>query len=355
MIHVTRLNHTPVVLNCDLIEQIETTPDTVISMTTGQKIMVLESTEEIIERVRRFRHSIVTDVPARSAARRIIVMANSKPANKTSSRPDLASIGGILLALGGIIGGLILDGGKVSDIKQVTAAMVVLGGTIGAVMITTPLGVLIGAAKSIGSIFFEKAQPMAQIMEDIVGYATQARKQGIVSLEQQAATIQDPFLKKALNLAVDGMEMSQIRSIMELEIGLVEQRGEAEAKAFEAAGGYAPTIGIIGAVMGLMQVMKNLANIDEVGKGIASAFVATVYGVGVANLFFLPAAGKLKARLANSVQLREMMLDGVLAIVEGLNPKLIRTKLDAYVVRPAGKKSAAKKPSGAGEAVPAEG
>jgi chemotaxis protein MotA len=261
-----------------------------------------------------------------------------------------------LLALGGILGGLILDKGKVTDVMQVTAAMVVFGGTIGAVMLTTPLDILIGAAKSIGSVFFEKSQPMAATLDDIIAYATQARKQGIVSLEQQAASIEDPFLRKALNLAVDGMETSQIRAIMELEITHLELRGEAEAKAFEAAGGYAPTIGIIGAVLGLMQVMKNLANIDEVGRGIASAFVATVYGVGAANLLFLPAAGKLKARLASAVQLREMMLDGVLAIVEGLNPKLIRTKLDAYVASPSGaKKAAEKKPKAAGAAVAAEG
>jgi chemotaxis protein MotA len=280
---------------------------------------------------------------------------NPKPAKKGGSSPDFGTIGGLLLAFGGIIGGLVLDGGKVSDLKQVAAALVVLGGTVGATMVSTPLKVVIGAAKSIGSLFFQQAQPMAAVMEDIISYATQARKQGIVSLEQQAATISDPFLRKALNLAVDGMEMSQIRSIMELEIGLLEHHGEAEAKVFETAGGYAPTIGIIGAVMGLMQVMKNLANIDEVGRGIASAFVATVYGVGVANLIFLPAAAKLKARMAAAIELREMMLDGVLGIVEGLNPKLIRTKLDAYVTHPEGKKKPAKKESAAGAAVAAEG
>lgn len=269
-------------------------------------------------------------------------MANAK--KKTSSRPDFASIGGIILAVGGILGGLILDGGKVQDVKQVTAAMIVFGGTIGAVLVTTPLAVVLGAVKKLGSIFMNNAPPVAQTIDSIIGYATQARKQGIVSLEQEAEKIADPFLRKALNLAVDGMELSQIRGIMDLEIELMEQRGEAEAKAFESAGGYSPTIGIIGAVLGLMQVMKNLANIDEVGRGIAAAFVATVYGVGAANLFFLPAAGKLKARLKDAVQLRELMLEGVLAIVEGLNPKLIRLKLDAYVVVPEKKKPEKKKP-----------
>jgi len=282
-------------------------------------------------------------------------MANPQPKKTASSRPDLASIGGVVVALGGILGGLILDGGKVTELKQVTAFMIVIGGTVGAVMLTTPLEVLIGAIKKLGSIFFEKAQPVAETIEEIIRQATQARKQGIVSLEQEAAKIQDPFLRKALNLAVDGMEMNQIRSIMELEIELMEQRGEAEAKAFEAAGGYSPTMGIIGAVMGLMQVMKNLANIDEVGRGIAAAFVATVYGLIAANIFFLPAGGKLKSRLRKEVQLRELMLQGVLAIVEGLNPKLIRTRLDAYLVQPATKAKAAPEPKAASQAAVAEG
>jgi chemotaxis protein MotA len=282
-------------------------------------------------------------------------MANPQPRKTSSLRPDLGSMGGLVLAVGGILGGLILDGGKVNDVKQITAAMIVFGGTIGAVMLTTPLEVLRGAVRKLGSIFFERAQPVAATIESLIGYATQARRQGIVSLEQEASKIEDPFLRKTLELAVDGMEMSQIRAVMELEIELLEQRGEAEAKAFEAAGGYSPTIGIIGAVLGLMQVMKNLANIDEVGRGIAAAFVATVYGVGAANLFFLPAGGKLKARLRAEVRLRELMLLGVLAIVEGLNPKLIRTKLEAYVVQPAPKRKAAREPQPASQTAAAEG
>jgi chemotaxis protein MotA len=268
-------------------------------------------------------------------------MADSQP-NKSRSRPDLGSIGGLLLAGGGILGGLILDGGKFSDIKQVNAGLIVLAGTIGAVMVATPMPVLIGAVRKLGSIFFETRQPLAETIETIIAYATKARKEGIVSLELEAEEIADPFLRKALNLAVDGKELSQIRGIMELELDLIEQRGEAEAKAYEAAGGYAPTIGIIGAVLGLIQVLKSLANIDEVGRGIASAFVATVYGVASANLLFLPAAAKLRARLQSEVQLRELMLEGVLAIVEGLNPKLIRIRLDAYLVpsKPPRKKAA---------------
>jgi chemotaxis protein MotA len=207
-------------------------------------------------------------------------------------------------------------------------------------------------------IFFDRAYTPDAVIEEIIEYATQARKQGIVSLEQQAASIQDPFLRKALNLAVDGIDMSQIRSIMELEITLLEQDGEMEAKVFESAGGYSPTIGIIGAVLGLIQVMKNLANIDEVGRGIAVAFVATVYGVASANLMFLPAANKLKARVREAVRIREVMLEGVLSIVEGLNPKLIRTKLEAYQKlqpAPSQKSKSKAKVEAAGEPVSVEG
>ena len=256
-------------------------------------------------------------------------MADAKR-KKPGGRPDLASLGGLVIAIGGIMIGLLLEGGKVADVKQFTAALIVLGGTLGAVMLTTPMGVLVRAARQLVPVFFVHAPSRSDMLEEIIEYATQARKNGIVSLEQQAATIQDPFLRKALTLAVDGIEMNLIRSIMELEITILEQDGDAEAKVYEAAGGYAPTVGIIGAVLGLIQVMKNLANIDEVGRGIAVAFVATVYGVGCANLLFLPVAAKMRARLQDAVRVREMMLEGVLSIVEGLNPKLIRTKLEAY-------------------------
>jgi chemotaxis protein MotA len=279
-----------------------------------------------------------------------------KPKSKAGgSRPDLFSIGGLVVALGGIMCGLIMDKGSFKDVQQFSAALIVVGGTLGAVMITTPMKVMLGAAGKIGAVFFEKSHTPEAIIEEIIGYAAQARKQGIVSLEQQANNIHDPFMKKALNLAIDGVEMNQLRSIMELEIVLMEQKGESEAKVFEAAGGYSPTIGIIGAVLGLMQVMKNLANIEEVGHGIATAFVATVYGVALANIFLLPAGNKLKARVKEEVHIRELALDGILSVVEGLNPKLIKTKLEAYAPpKPEGKKVKAKVEA-AGKPAPAEG
>jgi len=274
---------------------------------------------------------------------------------KSGRRPDLATLGGLVLALAGILGGLVLEDGKVKDVAQLTAAIIVLGGTLGAVMVTTPLSLLRSAASRLLTVFFETTHAPEAVVEQIIGYATKARKNGIVSLEDQTESIRDAFLRKALNLAVDGTDLQELRRMMELDIALEEHRGEAEAKVYEAAGGYAPTIGIIGAVLGLIQVMKHLTNIDEVGKGIAVAFVATVYGVASANLFFLPAGSKLRFRMQAAIQMRELMLEGVLGIAEGLNPKLIRIKLEAYAPPPPPRKTSKKSPEprAAGQPAPA--
>lgn len=268
-------------------------------------------------------------------------------------RPDLATLGGIVLALAGILGGLILEKGQLSDIVQGTAAMIVLGGTFGAVLVTTPLRVVLRAFRGLGKVFFEHANSTPQIIDSLIQYATKARKNGIVSLESEAAEIPDPFLRKALGLAVDGTDLQEMRKMMETDIVLAEQSIEAEAKVWEAAGGYAPTIGIIGAVMGLIQVMKHLEDIKEVGHGIAVAFVATVYGVGTANILFLPMANKLRARMRAASLMREMTLEGVIGIVEGLNPTLIRLKLTSYDDGPVPKKKRAAAPRTAAAAKPA--
>lgn len=246
------------------------------------------------------------------------------------TRPDLATLSGLVLAFGGIVGGLIMEGGKLKDITQLTAAIIVLGGTCGAVMVSTPMHLLWGAAQRLVHVILDKTEPPEAIIDELIGYAASARRNGLVSLEGDAMDIKDYFLRKALNLAVDGTDLQEIRGMMQLEIELSENQALAEARVFDCAGGYAPTIGIIGAVLGLIQVMKNLANIAEVGHGIAVAFVATVYGVGLANLVLLPAATKIKARIESETALKELKLEGVVAIVEGMNPKLIRNKLEAY-------------------------
>ncbi len=262
-------------------------------------------------------------------------MADPVPAPQKSklrsTRPDFASLLGLAVAGGGIVGGLLMERGSVTDIMQVSAAVIVLAGTLGAVLITSPLSAVFAAAKGLKDVFFESYVNTHEAIEEVIGYATKARKSSIISLEEDLDKISDPFLRKALTLAVDGTDIQELKQMMELEIAQSEKHAEAAAKVFESAGGYAPTIGIIGAVLGLIQVMKHLENIEEVGRGIAVAFVATVYGVAVANIFFLPAGNKLKSRIHADVAAKELLLEGVSSILEGMNPKLIRVKLEAFL------------------------
>jgi chemotaxis protein MotA len=245
---------------------------------------------------------------------------------------DKSTIGGIFLGLGGILVGLVLEGGRISQILQPTAAMIVLGGTLGAVMVQFPLSTVVQAFKALAWVFLDKAENPKHLVDILVRFAFGARKHGIVSLDSQLADVKDPFLKKALMLAVDGIEPEELRKMMELELDSQAERSEKIAHVFESAGGFAPTIGIIGAVLGLIQVMQHLSNIDEVGKGIAVAFVATIYGVGTANLLFLPCSGKLKIKGREEQVLREMALEGVISILEGMNPRMLETKLLGYML-----------------------
>src|SRR5215471_14823069 len=199
-----------------------------------------------------------------------------KPPQGGKRRLDLATIAGIAVAMAGIIGGLLLEKGSIKDVSQGTAAMIVLGGTLGAVLVTNPLHIVMRGFRGLADVFFEPANPFPEAIEQLIQYAAQARKNGIVSLEAEASRIADPFLRKGINLAVDGTDLNELRKMMETDIALAEHEAEAQAKVWESAGGYAPTIGIIGAVMGLIQVMKHLEDIKEVGHGIAVAFVATV-------------------------------------------------------------------------------
>ena len=244
-----------------------------------------------------------------------------------------SALSGIVIALAGIAVGLYLDGGKVGQILQPTAALIVFAGTLGAVMLQFPFNSVMEAAWQFIRIFIATKDPAQKIIEEIARYAAIARRNGVMSLDPELDLIKDPFLKKALTLAVDGTHSTELRQRMELEMDGEEDREDLIPKVFEAAGGYAPTIGILGAVIGLIQVMQRLENINEVGKGIAVAFVATIYGVGSANLLFLPCAGRIKIIMRRKQVLREMMLDGVLSIVEKTSPKAIESKLAAYLIR----------------------
>jgi chemotaxis protein MotA len=245
---------------------------------------------------------------------------------------DKASLCGVVLALGGVLAGLLLEGGNLGQILQPTAAMIVFGGTLGAVMLQVPLPIILLAFRQLGSVFVNPHRDQEAVIQQLVEYAHKARREGIVSLDAELGGIDDPFLKRSLMLAVDGTEPQELRKIMELEL---DNQAEYEVQVphvFESAGGFAPTIGIIGAVLGLIQVMQHLDKIDEVGRGIAVAFVATIYGVGSANLLYLPMAGKMKLRIRDEQIMREMTLEGVVSILEGMNPRMLETKLLGFLV-----------------------
>ena len=244
---------------------------------------------------------------------------------------DKSSLGGIALAVCGILAGLLLEGGNLGQVLQPTAAMIVLGGTIGAVMLQFPLATVLAAFRSLVRVFLERKKDGQAVIQEIVGFAQKARKEGIVSLDRDLEKVDEPFLKKSLMLAIDGTEPQELRKMMELELQNREEQEEKIPMVFEAAGGFSPTIGIIGAVLGLIQVMQHLDKMDEVGRGIAVAFVATIYGVGMANIIFLPSAGKLKIRIREEQVAREMMLEGVVSILEGLNPRMVETKLKSFL------------------------
>jgi chemotaxis protein MotA len=244
---------------------------------------------------------------------------------------DKATWGGMVLGVGGIVGGLLLEGGSLSQILQPSAALIVFGGTAGAVLIQFPLSVVFSALRRLVHVFFEpKLHAQARIQE-LVKFAKQARRSGIVSLDSELSKIADSFLRKSLMLAIDGMEPQEVRKMMELEMESQAEREEKIPQVFESAGGFSPTIGIIGAVLGLIQVMQHLDKIDEVGSGIAVAFVATVYGVGAANLVLLPSAGKLRIRIREEQIVREMTVEGVVLIQEGMNPRLLESRLLSFL------------------------
>lgn len=244
---------------------------------------------------------------------------------------DLGTILGILVAFIGILAGQAIEGGSVFQILQPTAAMIVFGGTLGAVMIAFPIAVIKQAASDLLHVFKEDTIEPTAVIDEVIKFTNKARREGIISLEKDAAGVKDEFFRKSIMMAVDGSEPKELRQTMEVELQYMEERGDHSAKVYEAAGGFAPTIGIIGAVLGLIQVMQHLDNIDEVGKGIAVAFVATIYGVASANIFFLPAAGKLKFKNRKKMIIKEMMLEGTLGILEGQNPRLIEGKLTSFL------------------------
>ncbi|MEW5943533.1 MAG: flagellar motor protein [Pseudomonadota bacterium] len=245
---------------------------------------------------------------------------------------DFISIIGLVMALAAILGGQVLEGGHVGSLLQVTAFVIVMGGTVGAVMLQSSPRVFLQAMKLAKWVVFPPKAEAQHLIEQVLAWSQTARKGGLLALEPAIEGLTDPFMQKGLQMLVDGAEPEKIREALEVEIGTYEEHQRQAAKVWEGAGGYAPTIGIIGAVMGLIHVMENLSDPAKLGGGIAVAFVATIYGVGSANLIFLPVSNKLKAIIAQEVVGREMLIEGLCSIANGENPRAIETKLQGYML-----------------------
>ncbi|MBI5634130.1 MAG: flagellar motor protein [Nitrospirae bacterium] len=244
---------------------------------------------------------------------------------------DRTSLTGIFLSIVAVIGGNYLEGGKISSILQPTAALIVFGGTLGATLLSSSTRDVIHAVMSIRDIFFEKKLDSEKFIADIMRFADLARKNGLIALEREIPRIEDPFFKKVMMLAVDRMAAKTLKETVDQENATYEDEKRRVAKIFDTAGGIAPTIGILGAVLGLIQVMENLSEPSRLGSGIAVAFVATVYGVGTANLLLIPISKKLLHRLNDEMALREMILEGVVGIQAGMNPHYLRERLRGFI------------------------
>lgn len=251
--------------------------------------------------------------------------------------PDKNTLFGVAIALLGVGIGSTLEGGSLAQLLQPTAALIVMGGTIGAVMVQFPSRILLQAFLQLKDVFLDAEPAPDHLVQHLLRYAYKARRDGLLSLDAELNKIKDPFLKDSLMLAIDGVKATDLRKMMELQLDYEGETDERIPKVFEAAGGFAPTFGIIGAVLGLIQVMQRLHDINEIGKGMAVAFVATIYGVGLANLLFLPWAGKLRIRLRERQVIQEMTLEAVLAIVEGVNPRALELQLNSYMAIPPGR------------------
>jgi chemotaxis protein MotA len=248
-----------------------------------------------------------------------------------SIRMDISTVVGLILCFGGFLGGFLMEGGKLASLVQLSAASIVFGGTFGAGITSAPLSHTIGLAGIIKNAFFRKQHNLLETIELFSKFAERARRDGLLVLEEDVRTLDNQFLKNGIQLVIDGTDTDLVKDILHTEVAFIEERHHAGAKYFENLGGFAPTFGIIGTVMGLVHVLGNLSDPGSLGPAIAAAFIATLYGVVSANALFLPLANKLKVANAEESMNMEMMIEGILSIQAGDNPRIVREKLSAFL------------------------
>lgn len=257
---------------------------------------------------------------------------------KTASTPtnqvrhlDLSLLAGIAIAIGAIIVGISCTGVGLAYFLQPTGAAIVLGGTLGVILITTPGHSLLHSLRRVIDLIAAPNVNREALIEEIISYARASRRGGIVSIDPLLKNTSNEFLRDALQLAVDVNNRAELESLLDTSLRMAERQGETDAKALEVAGGFAPTIGIMGTVVGLIEVLRQFSNLPAVGYGIGTAFVSTIYGLALANLLLLPAAHRIRSRVAESFETQELIMEGVLAIVDTVHPSLIRTRLNSFL------------------------
>ena len=253
---------------------------------------------------------------------------------------DILALVGSFLGVAFILVGQAMEGGNAGQLMQITAAFIVLGGTMGAVVLSFPAEDFKSALASVQTVYFGQSPDFEKLIQEITGYAQKARKEGVIVLEKEAKNASDPILQLGLEAVADGADPTMVRDMMETQLSQLEEYLTAGAKVLESAGGYAPTLGIIGAVLGLIQVMQNLSDPSKLGAGIAVAFVATIYGLVFANLYTIPYSTRAKRKYAKMFVAKELMIEGVLSIQAGESPALIERKLDCYILEKKPKKEA---------------
>ncbi len=242
-----------------------------------------------------------------------------------------STIPALLLALVAVVGGHLLDGGELGTLLHGTALLIVVGGSASAILLQTPRPVIRRGLELARCLRDEGSDPVEPLIEDMLGYSRLTRRDGFLALEPAALSESEPFQRLALEMLVDGVEPEELRKTLSLDLETFESRERQAGRIWESAGAYAPTMGILGAVMGLIQVMQNLSEPSALGSGIAVAFVSTLYGVGFANLFLLPLANRIKAHIVEEVRGRRMLIEGFCAVAAGNNPRVVERRMRGYV------------------------
>jgi chemotaxis protein MotA len=256
-----------------------------------------------------------------------------KPAAAEARKPwrfDVSMVAGILLAIAALVAGIAATGVRLSYFFQPTGALIVFGGTLGTMFITTPHGALVQGVRRVIGLFTTGESDVTALVEEVMGFVKQARTSGLMSIEPAIERATHPFLREGLVLALDVAQRSDLEDALQTKLRVRERQGEADARIFEVAGGFAPTIGVLGTVVGLIDVLRQFSNLSSVAAGIGTAFVSTIYGLALANLVLLPAAFRIRARTAEAAERDELILEGVLCLYDRVHPSLVRERLESY-------------------------